>query len=92
MSKKVVFRVGDKVKILKLESVQRVGYPLSIYDCLTEVQQKYSDLISDLMVKADMPWYDSNGFKIVSGIERSLAFGLLAKYKFGGNERSIHKV
>lgn len=91
MTKKTIFKIGDRVKILKPEVVVRVGYPLTTYDCLDEVREKYSEAISDLMIKADMPWYNSDGYKVVNGIERSLAYGLLMKKKFGGNERSLHK-
>lgn len=91
MNKKVTFKKGDKVKVIKLEYVVRVGYPKNIHDFREEVQIKYSSLIGDLMVKADMPWYNSDGCKVVRGIENSLALGLLIKNNFGGNERSIHR-
>lgn len=106
MSKKHVYRIGDKVWINVPRKVERVGYPKSVYDYLPKDGDKnlyYAQMLLQGQDLKDVMLLQENGLKNVASIFDSLnnhkvnyKVQKLAAYLraradgFGGKKRSIH--
>jgi len=97
-----VIRIGDQVKVIKPEFVERVGYPLSFDDACTIIAEKYSDKINEFMgsifpetsdlnkarsLTLKSYWCKSKSFH---RIVKALAYTYIDQHRFGGNERKIY--
>ena len=99
-----IIRKGDVVRIINPEFFIRCGYPLAFSTVLAEVQEKdskYQEKIDDLLrnffvignakevFKMTADKHDTS--KIKYQIESAIAYGLLKRREFGGNERKIYR-
>lgn len=84
--KKVIFRVGDRCKIIIPKVVRRVGYPKSIDEnYLPAAKTRFGPLIDQLFAnefKGNVPQREK--------IEREMAYLLAKKDKHGGPYRTVH--
>ena len=88
-----IIRIGDKVIITTPEIVIRIGYPMSIYDAIKEVEKLYCNDIMELLHKTiykrttlSLDYHNSKPYnKIIS----ALAYEYLKSKQFGGKERKI---
>ena len=102
MSRKEVFRVGDRIKIVNPEIVVRVGYPLAFKDARKIVQELYGKKVDLFLADIGFRQMFETNFGIMKmeadgtgttedKILNALAYEYLRKEKFGGNERKIYR-
>jgi hypothetical protein len=99
-SKKVIYRVGDRVRIENPAVFRRVGYPLGLKEGTDHVLKNYEKDIRDLFRKID----GSAGFEGISLLSRDitvdssrafdtvvkeLAYSYIKSQGFGGTNREI---
>lgn len=95
MSKKHVYRIGDKVWINVPRKVERVGYPKSVYDYLPEDDDKnlyYAQMLlqgDDLKDVASISDFLHNP-KVNYKVQKLAAYLRARADGFGGKKRSIH--
>ena len=95
-----IIRIGDQVKIIKPEFVERVGYPMSFNQACQEVAEKYTDQINvfmsslfpetsslNLARSLQSDWTKTRTFQ---KIVKALAYRYIGTNGFGGNERKIY--
>lgn len=98
MSKKIVFREGDAVRVVTPMFVMRVGYPKSLEDYESEVDAQVGHQVNDLILAAGgQPFVRGRRFnvpdeptKIRRRILSELAHARAVADGFGGSERSLH--
>jgi hypothetical protein len=83
--KKVVFRPGDRVRIVNPIVVIRCGYPKSVKDYVETAKLKNKDAL-DALLKPYYPLHHT----IRSKIENDLAYLEARGDKFGGRQRTLH--
>jgi len=98
-TKKNVIKIGDDVKIVNPLVVTRVGYPLSWYNVLLELdtpenRQRIIDMLNDFDVGTRNNKLDVFNGSIcesqVREILQKVAYYTLQSRKFGGPERTLH--
>lgn len=92
MTKPVVFRAGDTVRVIDPRVVTRVGYPQCVDDYLGDVDRLVGDEIEAIANKIlGLPMLHKPS-KTLDKVRRELALALARRDGFGGSERSIHLV
>ena|ERR1044072_2660458 len=82
---KHVYKLGDRVRILRPRAIYRVGYPLHYKDLRTEASEYLKNLDMTSLGFRNKS-YGSDFRDLVEG----LAKALVLDRGYGGNERSIH--
>ena len=98
MKRQATIRVDDRVRILLPKFVVRVGYPRTIEDYLTKVDEEMPalDALMGRLIKkpneTDLNLLPFTGdvLRVRDRIRRDLAYVLAKKDGFGGRERSLH--
>lgn len=83
---KVVFRVGDKAKIIIPKVVKRVGYPKGVKDYEPQVLDQFGPQLEQIFTRRPSGSAVATRNKVVE----ELAYWLAKRDKFGGNQRSVH--
>lgn len=87
MSRKPVFRVGDRVKVAEPKWVRRVGYPLVANELLAEVQRDLRTLTAFKMV---CPEFQGELHEIPYEFLQTIARLRVRQRRFGGNRRDVY--
>jgi len=87
MTKKVVYHVGDQVKIVEPQFFVRCGYPTTLSSAMKEfMTAEQRESLNQLMKSFGIRY---NG-KVHKELQKSLSYHLALKHGFGGNERQIY--
>lgn len=97
MIKRIVYHVGDIVKIVSPAVVTRVGYPLSKQDALDTAEKEYNEKIVAFMrevgaAQPDDPLFNSPEYDpcLYGDLLNALAGYWLRQKGYGGKERKIY--
>jgi hypothetical protein len=103
MSKQEIIKIGDRIKIVNPQMFIRCGYPLDLQELTKEISIKYYEEIKAFVDKIVFPEEKRTknslfalGIRLkekereFEDIARHLAYRIIAKKKFGGNERTIY--
>jgi hypothetical protein len=93
-TKRSVFHVGDKVRIVEPLQVVRVGYPLTKEDALGAVEKEYSlriyDFIASLTEQPSEFVITDADSRLYNDLLEALASHWIRSKEFGGKERKIY--
>jgi len=97
MAKRIVFHVGDKVRVIEPLQVIRVGYPLTKTDALDAVEKEYGDEIRNFMcsvgaAQADDTFFSSPEYdpRLYGDLLNAMASRYLRVKGYGGKERKVY--
>lgn len=91
--KKIVFRHGDKVKIITPEIFVRCGYPKTIESETKVVIEEQGNRLIEMLKELGLRNSLSGGHyftRVFNKIAREIAYGRLKQNGFGGCERKIY--
>jgi hypothetical protein len=92
VAKRMICRVGDKVRIVEPLQIVRVGYPLTKEDALKAVEKEYAQQVSDFIVSVigkPIELTDTDP-RLCADLFDALASYWIRSKGFGGKERKIY--
>ena len=96
--RKHVYKIGDKIRILRPRVVERVGYPKTVHDYLPEVTREMRIAerllrgisLEDAIKQEASSIFSKANTKVHPKVEWAAAYLRAKDDGFGGRERSIH--